>query len=431
MRAFECTSETMDDYVSVAELVQEESSVVSDEHLLEAYKKGDICILKLLLGHWTSDPDVLLFNCIQDGNTRVLAALLEHPKTVLKEGVVILACSLGKPEIIALILRDKRFDPTEIANTCIGKLIASNSMTGLITFLSDSRLAHHLGDTLHILVGRALPCEGSDAHEPSISIFEGLISALPYSSVELALSCISNKRLFSAVLRCMKTEHKKDMLENCVRPPSDIGLLRLIATDATSAVTRHLLSLGIHYQERAVIDLALERHQAVKCDSNHGTCPLLNAIESKSEEICLLIGQHRELVDCPHLNAVTWTACELGYVEYLNQLLPVLIGRRDWNSNDSTAHIICSLLSSNHESKVLALLDSGYVVEHLTLVRCLRRGYHTTVRTICGKQDVDLTHNNYELLRAAALLMGPAAFDSLLLVNSSLGSRFLKSRTPR
>lgn len=407
------------DYVSVAELVQEESSVVSDEHLLQAYKKGDICILKLLLGHWTSDPDVLLFNSIQDGNTRVLAALLEHPKATLTEGVVILACSLGNSSVIALILRDKRFDPSKIATTCIGKLIASNSTTGLITFLSDSRVTQHLGDTLHILVGRALAHEPSAPSVDPCSMFEGLLAALPYSSVELALACTSNIRLFTAVLRCMKTEHKKDMLENCVRPPSDIGLLRLIAADSASAVLRHLLSLGIHYQERAVIDLALERPQVVKCGGVR--CPLLAAIESKSEEICLLIGRHRELIDCAHLNTAAWTACELGHVEHLNQLLPVLIGRRDWTWNDSTAHIICSLMASNHESKVLALLDSGYVVEHLTLVKCVRRGYHTTVRTICSKQDVDLTYNNYELLRAAALFMGSAAFDSLM----------LKSRTPR
>ncbi len=415
---------TNENYYEISQYLMRKETIVSKGCLILAIFLKTSGVLRLLLTKDNVDPNPILVEAAGTGNVDIMTALLEDKRTIFIKGnceSLIAASSHNKSDIVSLLLADKRFNDSLHKYAVIA--IKHNALETLRIFCSDERFDPSENDCESLIeacIIRNIDIINTILLHPKCKVFgcEVLIAASNTFNIDIfkailnsygkkKLSCkviVENLKpgkgeMFKAIImkvddlslekiliHCIKNNHLCSMISICN--------LRRLTLDANILIT----CLETSSTDKALLKI-LENYDVSPCKGEGDTCSIKKAIQLGQSESAVCLMTVKKTKD--NLTFICTHASELLYMSVSNRCTSAAMLLLSHQENLSNQLIDAIILSQNETlvddiSKRLTSIDSEKIAT------CISKGHLRIVAIISTNINLDLTWNNYKLLRMAA-----------------------------
>jgi hypothetical protein len=427
-------------YETLGKLMLDETFVVTKELLENSCLFDDSGILRLLLLHHTADPNLVLIDSVEHSNIDIIIALIEDKRTIITPNIFITACKLGRHDVVKLFLKDIRFDPSKSATSYLYECIKNDKIEVVRCLIQDDRIKPWiLNGLINSCAYKNIPIFEEISKKFPFTLLDNVNSAkilintainsydaellkkvIIYTNgtgidLESAQACLPSGKgsLFKVIIKKLDDKSLKKLLYICIQKnlSTKIGLIyELNKIKITVEEIIYSINNNSVHSLNKLIDLGV-----LPCYG--GICAIKGAIVNKKDDIISgLISNDNVINSCVHHIENLQLSISHKCYKTTKQFLDCIANGKKYTQGSTklSDRTLDNILYTGDTQLVGAMLQHVSVIPSYKIKKCMRKGYFDAIKIICENTVVDLSWNNYELLRYAASFSGPEAYNSLL-----------------
>ena len=435
-------------YLLADNLCRNPTMVINYDILACACTQDESAAIRLLLNHPTTDPNIILDQAMILGNDDIVISLLESEKIKFSAEIDLSfshACGYNRINIISLLLNDHRLiinSGNAIAYLCTA--IRNGALETLKLLCEDKRFDLTIDNYKALRVAcleNKLDCvkylmdhKSIDLSTEEVIPFEEAIEScnedifgillkkskimkVPY---DITKKCFepSKMNMFRVLVEVLTGESLENLLQVCITKKSLIKIQYIHSTNRLVYNINYLL-YAIREESTDVIKYFIEECKIDVCISNK--CGILCALGRNND----LIAQYLINADirgrCPHSKEVAelsidnkcWHAAKSILskphmrTSITNEIIAQIINKK----NSDVLQVVINNLSGYMTSAIPPLeLD-----QYKWLKLCIENNFAAGIKVICLSIELDLSWNNYELIRLGCKDNSSVTLDAFFL----------------